>query len=317
MSDIIAVPTVEQINLEYQLANSKANEALQHATNCGLMLLQVKASLSHGEWLPWLRQQQESGAIRFTERTASKYMRIASNRNHGSDLLEAPSIRAALELLSDKEPTEQQGTLIDVDAERKAREEAERQVEAEKRRAQEFREESNERRKKIRELEQQLDLAERAEPKVVEKIPDDYETIKRQSAELQAQTDALQKQLADLQKQQNKLVNDRVKTKLQGYRSELNKLEEDKRVIEDIVARKKAYLDSLSGEVKRIETHQDVINSARLELIGLAAFLNDIEPISDPDTIKKWLALADMHEEAMKAIRSVFGEHGLLLRSAT
>ena len=57
--------------------------------------------LNHGEWLPWLKRQQESGAISFTERTASKYMRVASNRNHGSDLIEAPSIRAALELLSD------------------------------------------------------------------------------------------------------------------------------------------------------------------------------------------------------------------------
>ena len=54
--------------------------------------------------------------------------------------------------------------------------------------------ESNERRLKIRDLEQQLDLAERAEPevKVVEKIPDDYEVAKRQASELQAQTDALQ-----------------------------------------------------------------------------------------------------------------------------
>lgn len=316
MSDIIAVPTVEQINLEYQLANSKANEALQHATNCGLMLLQVKASLGHGEWLPWLNSEIEAGRLKIKARQAQKYMQLASNTHCGAYLAEAPSIRAALELLSDKEPTEQQGTLIDVDAERKAREEAELQLEAEKRRTQEFREESNERRKKIRELEQQLDLAERAEPKVVEKIPDDYETIKRQSAELRAQTDALQKQLDDLQKQQSKLVNDQVKTKLQDRQSELDKLEADKKAIEEIVSRKKAYLDSLSGEVKRIETHQAVINGARMELIGLAAFLNDIEPISDPDTIKKWLALADMHEEAMKAIRSVFGEHGLLLRSA-
>ena len=65
------------------------------------MLLQVKAGLSHGEWLPWLKSQQESGLIGFTERTASKYMRVASNRNRGSDLLESPSIRAALELLSE------------------------------------------------------------------------------------------------------------------------------------------------------------------------------------------------------------------------
>lgn len=192
------------------------------------------------------------------------------------------------------------------------------EVETEKRRAQEFREESNERRKKIRELERQLALVDSAEPevKIVEKVPDDYETIKRQSAELRAQTDALQKQLDDLQKQQSKLVNDQVKTKLQDRQSELDKLEADKKAIEEIVSRKQAYLDSLSSEVKRIETHQSVINGARMELIGLAAFLNDIDPISDPDTIKKWLALADMHEEAMKAIRSVFGEHGLLLRSA-
>lgn len=172
MSDIIAVPTVEQINLEHQLANSKANEAVQHAINCGLMLEQKKASLPHGQWLPWLNGEIDSGRLKVKIRQTQKYMQLASNTHCGAYLEESPSIRAALELLSDKEPTEQQGTLIDVDAERKAREEAERQVEAEKRRTQEFREESNERRKKIRELEQQLELAERAEPeiKVVEKI---------------------------------------------------------------------------------------------------------------------------------------------------
>ena len=61
MSDIITIPTVEQINLEHRLANSKAIEAVQHATNCGLMLLQIKTSLNHGEWLPWLNGEIESG----------------------------------------------------------------------------------------------------------------------------------------------------------------------------------------------------------------------------------------------------------------
>ena len=88
----------------------KASEAVQHATNCGLMLLQIKASKQHGEWLPWLKQQQESGAIDFSESTAKRYMRVAANRSRVTDL-EAPSIRAALELLSDKEPEEQQGRL--------------------------------------------------------------------------------------------------------------------------------------------------------------------------------------------------------------
>lgn len=155
MSAMISIPTVEQINLEHQLANSKASEAVQHATNCGLLLLQVKASLNHGEWLPWLKQQQESGAIGFSHMTATKYMRLAANINRDLYLPETTSIRAALELLSDKEPGEEQAALIPVDleAERKAREDAEARAEAERQarevatqRAEEFRVESNERR---------------------------------------------------------------------------------------------------------------------------------------------------------------------------
>ena len=54
----------------------------------------VLASLSHGEWLPWLKQQQESGEIGFSQPTASKYMRLAANYNRDSNLEGATSIRA-------------------------------------------------------------------------------------------------------------------------------------------------------------------------------------------------------------------------------
>lgn len=165
MNDLIQIPTVEQINLEHRLANSKASEAVQHATNCGLMLLQVKASLNHGEWLPWLNGEIESGRLQVKVRQTQKYMQLASNTHRGAYLEEAPSIRAALELLSDQEPKAEQSTLIDVEAERKAREAAEAKAETERqarelfeRRAQESQAESNERRKTIRELENQIDL---------------------------------------------------------------------------------------------------------------------------------------------------------------
>ena len=79
-----------------------------------------KVSKQHGEWLPWLKQQQESGAIGFSHMTATKYMRLATNINRDLYLPETTSIRAALELLSDKEPEAEQGTLLDVAAERKA-----------------------------------------------------------------------------------------------------------------------------------------------------------------------------------------------------
>lgn len=337
MSDLIAIPTVEQINLEHQLANSKANEAVQHATNCGLMLLQVKASLQHGEWLPWLNGEIESGRLNVKVRQTQKYMQLASNTHRSAYLEDAPSIRAALELLSDKESTEQQGELIDGEAERQARIAAEQKAEAERQarlqaeqdkateqqRNKEWADQNKANRDKIKALELDLSAAQNQpapKPIVVEKkvIPDDYESAKQQAIELQSQTQALQKQLADLQKQQTKLVSDQVKAKLQGYQSELDKLEEQKRTIEGIVDRKKAYLDSLDSEVKRIETHQNVINGVRLELISLAAFLNDLDPMNDQDTIKKWLALAQMNEEASKTIRWVFGDrdesHGRELR---
>lgn len=68
-----------------------------------------------------------------------------------------------------------------------------------------------------------------------------------------------------------------------------------------------ALTRQLGSDVKRIETHRGVIDGSRLELISLAAFLNDLDPMSDPDTLRRWLALADMHEEAAKSIRLVFG----------
>ena len=203
----------------------------------------------------------------------------------------------------------------ELEIERQARLIAQEDKEILQRRNSEWADQSNEQRKRIKELVQKVDLFE-SQPKpepvivetVVEKIPDDYESVKRQAAELTTQTEALQKQLADLQKQQSKLVNDQVKAKLQGYQSELDKLEEQKRTIEGIVDRKKAYLDSLDSEVKRIAVHRDVIEEVRLKLINLAAFLEDLDPMHDPDTIRRWLALGEMNRKAWEAIRWVFGD---------
>ena len=101
-----------RVEKERAKASVKVEAAKTHAINCGLMLLQVKASLAHGQWLPWLKSQQESGAIEFTDRTAQKYLKLAANTNHGSYFIEAPSIRAALELLTeDKTASDQQAGL--------------------------------------------------------------------------------------------------------------------------------------------------------------------------------------------------------------
>ena len=65
------------------------------------MLLQIKAGLSHGEWLPWLNGEIESGRLEVKVREAQNYMRLATNTQRVAYLEESTSIRAALELLSD------------------------------------------------------------------------------------------------------------------------------------------------------------------------------------------------------------------------
>lgn len=185
----------------------------------------------------------------------------------------------------------------------------ESELEAEKRRSVEWREQALARAKEKQDLElkfsasanelHNLKCQPKPEPVVKEIPPADYESIKEKAAKAE-------QELAKLKKEQAKLVNEQVKTKLQGYQDEVNEMEKKKKSIEDIVARKQAYLDSLSSEVKRIETHREVINGTRLELIGLAGFLSDLEPMTDADTVKRWQALAGMLDDASRSIRMVF-----------
>lgn len=210
MNDLIQIPTIEQINLEHRLANSKAAEAIQHATNCGLMLLQAKASLKHGEWLPWLEAQIESGHLTIKKRQAQTYMHLASNTQRAAYLEESSSIRAALELLSDKEPGESQPSLPDIETERAAKEKAEQEAKAERearqkaeedravwqKRQKESQQESNERSRRIRALESELAQLKASDvpPVVIEKIIE-TPVIPPQYADLEAAIAAKQKEL--------------------------------------------------------------------------------------------------------------------------
>lgn len=138
----------------------------------GRELKAVKDELPHGQFLPWIAAEFE-----MSERTARDFMQVHERFGGKSAIIAdlKPTILYALSAPStpdsviDKAIEKGADTKVSDVKKWKA---MEAELEEEKRRAQEFREESNERRKKIRELEQQLDLAERAEPeiKVVEKI---------------------------------------------------------------------------------------------------------------------------------------------------
>ena len=295
MSELTPVPTVEQINLEHRLANSKASEAIQHATHCGLMLLQVKASLAHGEWLPWLNGEIESGRLIVKVREAQNYMRLASNTQRVAYLEEAPSIRAALELLSDKEPTEQQSELGVVESERQARQEAEAKAESERQarltaeqRSEDWRQQSNGQRKKIRDLEQQIDLLQARSAEPVTVIPDDYEALKQTERDLR-------NDLADLRQKQRELVQQQVAEKLAERETELEEIDQKVRAAAARLEGLQNQIDRYTLRQRELKVHLDVIEEARTSLATLAANLSGFQEVIDDDHERRqWVALSDM-----------------------
>ena len=54
----------------HQAAYEAAGTALDNALQCGALLVEAKAKLKHGAWLPWLKANTTIAA-----KTAQKYMR--------------------------------------------------------------------------------------------------------------------------------------------------------------------------------------------------------------------------------------------------
>jgi hypothetical protein len=77
----------EQINAEHAKAEGTLRAGIEHARIVGQLLLQAKEKCSHGQWLPWLREN-----VQFSERTAQGYMRVAKKWPE----LEAKAQRVAL-----------------------------------------------------------------------------------------------------------------------------------------------------------------------------------------------------------------------------
>jgi Protein of unknown function (DUF3102) len=61
-----------RIRAEHEASDAALKCGLEHAVNAGKMLIEAKALLKHGEWLPWLRDH-----CAMSERKAQRYMEIA------------------------------------------------------------------------------------------------------------------------------------------------------------------------------------------------------------------------------------------------
>lgn len=75
MSAITALTDLAaEINQAHQLAEQSARMAIDHARRAGELLIQAKAAVPHGQWLPWLSENVTVGV-----RQAQRYMRLAQH----------------------------------------------------------------------------------------------------------------------------------------------------------------------------------------------------------------------------------------------
>src|SRR6516162_2724608 len=92
--NLISKSIVKEINALHAELCALARTTLSKATRIGELLIQAKASLVHGQWLGWLKEN-----IAFDVRTAQRYMRVYEHR----DLLKNDNVShlsAAYSLLS-------------------------------------------------------------------------------------------------------------------------------------------------------------------------------------------------------------------------
>jgi hypothetical protein len=69
-----------RIRVEHEAVSASLKESVRHAIAAGELLIEAKAQLGHGRWLPWLQDH-----CTISERTAQLYMRVAKSRTEIED----------------------------------------------------------------------------------------------------------------------------------------------------------------------------------------------------------------------------------------
>src|ERR1700730_13731457 len=83
-----------RIRTEHEAAGGALKRSLQHAVAAGDLLIEAKAQLRHGQWLPWLSEH-----CQIPERTARLYMRLAKNKIEIGNVADL-TVRGAVALLA-------------------------------------------------------------------------------------------------------------------------------------------------------------------------------------------------------------------------
>jgi hypothetical protein len=99
----------ERLKTEHAAIVDSLKNSLSHAMAAGDMLLEARARLKHGQWLPWIE------SCDLSERTAQRYMRLARNRaviEAKSDTVSDLGIKGALAMLAVSRESEDPTVLL-------------------------------------------------------------------------------------------------------------------------------------------------------------------------------------------------------------
>lgn len=280
-----------------------------------------------GQWkkgrFPWLSPEKALVCQNADQRFGAENL---LHNNYGVEklsptvlyLLAAPSTPdAVIEKAIEKSETGAKVTVADV-------KDWKAELDAATQRCEEFRQESNERRKKIRDLEEQIDLltirdrmmqgrlekADEAikylgavvpEPEKVVVAPDDYERLKQTERDLRSD-------LAELKQQQREMVQQQVVAKLKERESELAEIDRKVQHAETLLSGLQTQIDRYSMQQRELKVHLDTIENARVAMAVLAANLEGFGEVIDRDhELRQWRALADMLRNGAAAIEHFIG----------
>lgn len=126
---IIGLPLetlAEMANEAAEVAQRSMTQAVHRAIDCGRYLHAAKAQVPHGQWAAWIGANFDRD-----QRTATRYMQLATASETRASISDAASIREALRLIADDRATPDEPAVIVVEPEEPETIEAEPEPEIE------------------------------------------------------------------------------------------------------------------------------------------------------------------------------------------
>lgn len=299
--DYAALPVDAALNARAAAERIKLRlkRTVEDIIEIGRELTAVKDELPHGQFLPWIAAEFE-----MDQKTAFNFMSVSERFGNKLGIipnfkptilyaLAAPSTPdSVIEKAIEKAESGAKVTVADV-------KDWKAELDAATQRCEEFRQESNERRKTIRELETQIDLLKAQpapEPEKVYVAPADYKTIKAEAAKLR-------QQLADIEARKDQLVQQQVVAKLKERGQEIAALEHQAEQLKGTITNYQAHIAKVHLPELEMQQQLKAVEDFMRACAGLAASLALFEHAPNSATASVWQKGIAAATDAAQAMR--------------